>query len=262
MNILFHKYHGTGNDFILIDNRSLGLDPDPRQVAFLCNRRFGIGSDGLMLLNDAPGYDFAMRYFNSDGNESTLCGNGGRCMTAFANKLGLAGLEPRFVASDGEHLSRILWKGDDRMIVTLKMKDVNVPGCPPDHSFIDTGSPHYILFVENVETMDIIKKAREIRYSERFAEEGTNVDFVEFKKDGLYVRSYERGVEDETLSCGTGVTAAALAAAIRNPDNPGTFRITTRGGELNVSFKQNQNIFTDIWLEGAVMFVYSGEIEL
>jgi len=262
MKIGFHKYQGTGNDFIIIDNRVLKLNPDSQQVAFLCNRRFGIGSDGLMLLDEKPGYDFAMRYYNPDGKESTLCGNGGRCMTAFADKLGLIGIESRFFASDGEHISRIIRKEDAQMIVNLKMKDVKVPFLSRDHFFIHTGSPHYILFDENVETMDILKKAREIRYSDCFIEKGTNVDFVEFLEDGLFVRSYERGVEDETLSCGTGVTASSLAAAMLKPDNPGMFRIKTRGGELKVSFNQDQNVFTNIWLEGAAMFVYSGEIKI
>ena len=261
MKIGFHKYHGTGNDFIIIDNRVLGLNPEPKKVAFLCDRHFGIGSDGLVLLNAEPGYDFAMKYYNSDGNESTLCGNGGRCTIAFADQLGLIGIESRFIASDGEHISRIIRKDNTQMIVTLKMKDVKVPFHSQDHFFIHTGSPHYVLFEEEVETMDILKKAREIRYSDCFVEKGTNVDFVEFLEDGLFVRSYERGVEDETLSCGTGVTAAALAAAMLKPDNPGMFRIKTRGGELKVSFNQDKNIFTNIWLEGPVVFVYCGEIE-
>ena len=262
MKIGFHKYHGTGNDFVIIDNRELGLNLNPQQISFLCDRRFGIGADGLMLLNEKPGYDFAMRYYNSDGKESTLCGNGGRCMTAFANLLGLIEFESTFFASDGEHLSNIIRKSDDQMIITLKMKDVLVQFGPQDHFIIDTGSPHYVVFEKNVETIDILKKAKEIRYSDSFRHEGTNVDFVEFLEEGLFVRSYERGVEDETLSCGTGVTASAIAAAILKPGNPGVFRIKTRGGELKVSFSQDQNSFTNIWLEGPAKLVYSGEIDI
>jgi len=262
MKIEFHKYQGTGNDFIIIDNRNSGLSPDVKLLASLCDRRFGIGADGLMLLNNKPGFDFGMTYFNSDGKESSMCGNGGRCMTAFASKTGLIGIESRFYAIDGEHHSKILRDNGDEMIISLKMKDVQVVSQPGEHYFIHTGSPHYILFVENVETMDILKKAREIRYSDPYTEEGTNVDFVEFLDDCLFVRSYERGVEDETLSCGTGVTAAAIAAAMMRPGNPGMFRIRTRGGELKVSFKQDHDSFTDIWLEGPATYVFSGEINI
>jgi diaminopimelate epimerase len=262
MKIRFHKYQGTGNDFIIIDNRVYGINPDPATILSLCDRRFGIGSDGLILLNNAPGYDFSMRYYNSDGNESTLCGNGGRCLTAFANHLGLISDDSRFVAADGEHLSKITRHDDNQLIVTLKMNDVSV--LPPRLGcfFIHTGSPHFVLFEKGVETMDILKKAREIRNNDQFREAGTNVDFVEFLDDCLFVRSYERGVEDETLSCGTGVTAAAIAAAMLNPENPGMFRIKTRGGELKVSFSQDQNIFTNIWLEGPASFVFDGEIDI
>ena len=262
MKINFHKYQGTGNDFIILDNRNEGLSPDVKLVASLCDRRFGIGADGLMLLNNKPGFDFGMTYFNSDGKESSMCGNGGRCMTAFAGKIGLIGIESRFYAIDGEHHSNILKDNGDEMIISLKMKDVQVFSQPGEHYFIHTGSPHYILFGENVETMDILKKAREIRYSDPYTEEGTNVDFVEFLDDCLFVRSYERGVEDETLSCGTGVTAAAIAAAMMRPGNPGMFRIRTRGGELKVSFKQDHDSFTDIWLEGPATYVFSGEINI
>lgn len=262
MKILFHKYHGTGNDFVIIDNRNLHWNPDPVNVAFLCDRRLGIGADGLILLNEQPGYAFAMRYYNSDGKESTMCGNGGRCITAFAGKSGLVGKDIKFVASDGEHLSRIIRQDESEMLITLKMKDVKIEAPVEGHYFINTGSPHFILFREQVETMDIIEKAREIRYGKDFNEEGTNVDFVEFQGDGLFVRSYERGVEDETLSCGTGVTASALAAAMEKPGNPGLFRIRTRGGELKVSFKQDHDVFTDIWLEGPARHVYSGEITI
>lgn len=262
MKLRFHKYHGTGNDFILIDNRELRLDPDEQLVAHLCNRRFGIGSDGLMLLDEKPGCDFAMRFFNPDGKESTLCGNGSRCMTAFAHHLGLAGDEARFFAADGEHISKITREEGKMMIVTLKMQDVQVRPKTGDHFLIDTGSPHYVLFEKNIAEIDILKKAREIRYSKAFAEKGTNVDFVEFTKEGLFVRSYERGVEDETLSCGTGVTASALAAAVEKPDNPGFFEVDTPGGKLRVSFIRNNNRFSEIWLEGPAVHVFSGETEI
>jgi diaminopimelate epimerase len=260
MRVPFYKYHGTGNDFILIDNRTLDLHPGRQQVEGLCDRHFGIGADGLILLTTKKGYDFGMVYFNSDGLESTMCGNGGRCLAAFANSLGIVSGKAYFHATDGDHEAVILAPGRETM-VSLKMKDVHVDEIAAAHLFINTGSPHYILFVKDAENMDILADARKIRFGERFSEEGTNVDFVEIRKDHLFVRSYERGVEDETYSCGTGVTASALAVAIKNPDNPGFFRIRTRGGELRVRFRQEKNTFTDVWLEGPATAVFSGELE-
>lgn len=262
MKIEFYKYHGTGNDFIVIDNRILQWKPDLQQVAFLCDRHFGIGSDGLMLLSDIEGFDFGMTYFNSDGNESTMCGNGGRCLTAFARLLGIIGTNARFHAIDGEHEAVILNESNNLTLLKLKMKDVIVEEPTGGYFFIDTGSPHTIIFSVNVNRIDIIKKARKIRYDTCFAEEGTNVDFVEIKSDHLFVRSYERGVEDETLSCGTGITASALAAAVKTPGNPGYFTIKTLGGELKVSFKQQGYAFSDIWLEGPAELVFRGMIEI
>jgi diaminopimelate epimerase len=262
MKIEFFKYHGTGNDFIIIDNRKLQWNPDHQQVAFLCNRHLGIGSDGLMLLSNAAGFDFGMTYFNSDGNESTMCGNGGRCLTAFARMLGMIETKAHFYAIDGEHEAVILNESGNLSHIKLKMKEVMVEEPVGGNFFIDTGSPHYVIFGTNVNRMDVVKKARKIRYDTCFAEEGTNVDFVEIKNNHLFVRSYERGVEDETLSCGTGITASALAAAVKTPGNPGCYEIKTRGGELKVSFKQEGNLFSDIWLEGPAEMVFRGMIEI
>jgi diaminopimelate epimerase len=259
MKLPFFKYHGTGNDFILVDNRSLRWQPSTEEILFLCNRHFGIGADGLILLSEQTGYDFGMTYFNSDGKESTMCGNGGRCMTAFAHHLGLIRSEAHFGAIDGDHISRILEISGNIKKISLRMKDVEVNEIVADHLFMNTGSPHYVTFVKNVEEMDIVTQAQKIRFSERFTEEGTNVDFVEIRKDHLFVRTYERGVEDETLSCGTGVTASTLATAIKYADNPGFFRIETKGGGLTVRFHQNKNSFTEVWLEGPAEFVYQGE---
>ncbi len=238
MKISFSKYHGTGNDFIIIDNRELQWKPTQEEVAHLCDRHFGIGADGLMLLTEKPGTDFYMTYYNSDGRESTMCGNGGRCMIIFARSLALAGDETRFQAIDGEHIGKVTQK-EDSLIVSLKMKDVTVKEIEDDHLFLDTGSPHYVVFTTGVEAMDLITEARKIRFSERFREEGTNVDFAGAGKDGLFVRSYERGVEDETLSCGTGVTASALARAVKNPSQDSSVEVHTRGGTLTVSYKQD-----------------------
>jgi diaminopimelate epimerase len=260
MKIPFSKYHGTGNDFIIIDNRELQWKPAEEEIAFLCDRHFGIGADGLMLLTEKAGFDFYMTYYNSDGRESTMCGNGGRCMIIFAKSLSLTADEPHFLAIDGEHIGKVEKTGDSP-VVSLKMKDVIVTEIEADHLFMDTGSPHYVVFKKNVEDIDLIREARLIRFNERFSKEGTNVDFVEIGKNELFVRSYERGVENETLSCGTGVTASALAFAVKNPHhNP--VKVQTPGGGLSLSFRQDGNSFTDIWLKGPVQFVFQGEVEV
>jgi diaminopimelate epimerase len=258
----FNKYHGTGNDFILVDNRKLRWNPSEKQVAFLCDRHFGIGADGLILLSSLEDYDFVMKYYNSDGKESTMCGNGGRCLTAFAHRLGLISKNARFRAIDGDHNASIISVEADMTFVSLRMKDVLADEIHADHLYLNTGSPHYISFVKDAEGMDIVGLARKIRYNERFTDEGTNVDFVEIRNDCLFVRSYERGVEDETLSCGTGVTASALAVAIKCPDNPGFFNVKTKGGDLIVRFSQENNVFTDVFLEGPAQFVFSGQASL
>jgi diaminopimelate epimerase len=262
MKLAFEKYHGAGNDFVIIDNREVAWKPTPEQVAALCDRHFGIGADGLMLLSLHEGFDFGMTYFNSDGNESTMCGNGGRCMTAFAHSLGLTRKDARFHAIDGEHTGIILGKIPNGFLVRLKMKDVTVEDNHTDHLFIDTGSPHYIVFTDHADSIDIIREARKIRYDTCFAEEGTNVDFVEKTAEGIYVRSYERGVENETLSCGTGVTASALATAVRSESDPGMYQVKTRGGELKVRYTRSGNTFTDIWLEGPAQKVFNGTAEV
>lgn len=259
MKIPFSKYHGTGNDFIVVDNRKLRWNPGQEEIARFCDRHFGIGADGLMLLSEAPGYDFYMTYYNSDGRESTMCGNGGRCMMLFSQSLGLSGDKPRFQAIDGEHIGTVI-RDESSVSIRLKMKDVIVGEIEPDFTFLNTGSPHYVVFTRNVESLDIIAEAKKIRFNERFREEGTNVDFVEICDDHLFVRSYERGVEDETLSCGTGVTAAVLAFSIKNPTGLTTTDVKTRGGKLKVSFQKKGNSFTDIWLEGPAELVYKGEI--
>ncbi|MGA2822313.1 MAG: diaminopimelate epimerase [Bacteroidales bacterium] len=259
MKIPFSKYNGTGNDFIIIDNRKLQWNPKQEEIVRLCDRHFGIGGDGLMLLTEKPGVDFYMTYYNSDGRESTMCGNGGRCMIIFARSLAKAGSETRFLAIDGEHLGKVIQR-DSSDIISLKMKDVTVEEIDADHFFLNTGSPHYVIFMREVETLDIIGEAKKIRFNARFREEGTNVDFVEIRKDCLFVRSYERGVEDETLSCGTGVTAAVLAHAVNNHARRTFMDVQTRGGTLRVLFHQEGNAFSDIWLEGPAVLVFQGEI--
>jgi diaminopimelate epimerase len=261
MKLHFSKYHGTGNDFVVIDNRLVYWEPTVSQVAFLCDRHFGIGADGLMLLSEKTGFDFAMKYYNSDGNESTMCGNGGRCMSAFAQSLGLIDKAACFWAIDGVHEMEI--HGDFPVNrYRLKMKDTQIGKKYDDGLCIDTGSPHFVTFVSDVIISDVFVTGKKLRNDARFYPKGTNVDFVGIQDESLFVRTYERGVENETLSCGTGVTASALAHAYRNPVNPGFFSIKTLGGALKVSFKQSGEKFTDIWLEGPAEFVYSGEISI
>jgi diaminopimelate epimerase len=259
MKIEFHKYQGTGNDFILIDNRQNLLSLTSEQILQLCDRRFGIGADGLMLLENEDGYDFKMVYFNSDGNQSSMCGNGGRCITAFAKQLGIIVDQARFLAIDGPHLALV--QGE---LISLKMQDVNHMELGKDYFFLNTGSPHYVKLVNDLEHVDVNTEGSKIRYNERFREEGTNVNFVERLEDEVFVRTYERGVEDETFSCGTGVTAAALVAAVNGiSTGKNGCAIKTLGGKLEVSFEKvlEQN-FYNIWLKGPAQFVFKGTITI
>lgn len=256
MQLHFKKYQGTGNDFVLIDNRDNKISLTIKQIAFLCDRRFGIGADGLMLLENAEGHDFRMVYYNADGNESTMCGNGGRCIAAFAKQLGIVGNQVSFVAIDGPHTATI----NDDGTVSLQMQDVHTIIKGDGYTELNTGSPHYVSFVDNVNTTDVFNIGRSIRNSERYQPKGINVNFVQKSADGIYVRTYERGVEDETYSCGTGVTAAAIAS---NNGTSGHFstNIKTPGGNLNVSFdKIDADNIKNVILTGPATYVYSGDI--
>ena len=260
MTIHFYKYQGTGNDFIILDNRKNEysfLSSD--QIRRLCDRRFGIGADGLMLLNEKTGYDFEMKYFNADGKEGSMCGNGGRCIIKFAYHLGIHRDMYKFLAADGEHEAEI----DTDDTVSLKMKDVK--GIKKNHGdfILDTGSPHYIKMVSDVMNFDIYKKGHEIRYSKDFEMEGINVNFVEQTEevDKILVRTYERGVEDETFSCGTGVVAAALVC-YHNENGYNDVNVKTLGGNLTVEFDRvEEDHFTNIWLCGPAEKVFEGTIE-
>lgn len=260
MTIQFYKYQGTGNDFIIIDNRITKLQLSYAHIKFMCNIHFGIGADGLMLLEDEISYDFKMVYYNSDGHQSSMCGNGGRCITAFAKHLGIIKDKCRFLAIDGPHDAMFLQDN----IVSLKMNDVKNIEINGDEFFMNTGSPHYIVKTQGVSNINIVEEGRKIRNSDRFKEEGTNVNFIEKFDEHIYVRTYERGVEDETLSCGTGVTAAALAAAcIGATPSKNHCAVKTQGGMLNVKFdKVLENNFYNIWLEGPAHLVFKGTIDL
>lgn len=256
----FYKYQGTGNDFVIIDNRDLKFNRnDHALVAKLCDRRFGIGGDGLMLLQNKQGFDFEMVYYNSDGRESSMCGNGGRCIVEFSRTLGLVKDKAHFIAIDGEHIATA-----KPGFISLKMNDVKKVELNADFSFLNTGSPHYVAFVNNIKDYNVFEEGKKIRNNNRFKAEGTNVNFVEKQYNDLFVRTFERGVEGETYSCGTGVTAAALVASIKNVATADTYcSIKTLGGDLNVKFNKHvDNSFTDIWLEGPATFVFKGDIDV
>ena len=260
MKISFYKYQGTGNDFILIDNRQKVFEVARVDlVKKLCDRKFGIGSDGLILLQDKEGFDFEMIFFNPDGSKS-LCGNGSRCVVAFAKSLGIIKEKTRFITFDGEHVAIILKNGE----VCLKMNDVETVEKGNDYYFLNTGSPHFCSFVKDVAYYDVFGEGKKIRNKERFKKDGTNVNFLEKNGDSVFVRTYERGVENETLSCGTGVTAAGLVAALAGVStNENYCTIKTLGGNLKVKFQKNENnSFSHIWLEGPATFVFGGEIEI
>lgn len=258
MEIAFAKYQGTGNDFVIIDNRAGDIHLSNHQVAFLCDRRKGIGADGLMLLGKKEGYDFTMTYYNADGNEGSMCGNGGRCLTQFAHDMGIKKEHYTFIAIDGPHEASI----DHHGLVHLKMVDVTEVQKGDQFHTTNTGSPHYVTMVDNVEALDVYIEGYAIRNSAEFKKEGINVNFVEQQSNQLFVRTFERGVENETYSCGTGVTAAALIASLHK-EGQHKVAIETLGGKLAVQFNHlGGGHFNDIWLIGPGTFVFKGMIKL
>ena len=272
MKITFFKYQGTGNDFVMIDQRKQQFlqKTDVKTINHLCDRRFGIGADGLILLEnpvftEGSSLDFEMIYFNADGRESSMCGNGGRCLVAFANYLQVFDNQCVFNAIDGLHDAKVRADG----WIELKMIDVSTVEMGKDFYLLNTGSPHFVVFVEDLTDINVYENGREIRYSERFHTEGVNVNFVEIKKDGnLEVATYERGVEDETFSCGTGVTAAAIAYSLKKEhifkeNTPFSVPILTKGGNLEVRLQRDAaGLFHDIWLCGPATQVFQGEVEI
>lgn len=259
MTIPFYKYQGTGNDFVIIDNRNgLFSKLTQSQIAHICHRRFGVGADGLMLLESHATDNFNMKYFNSDGNEGSMCGNGGRCITAFARFLGIIDCKAIFNAVDGRH-EAIIHPGD---IVSLKMTDVSGFSQVGDDFILNTGSPHYVKFHPNAVLLDVVAEGRKIRNSTPYKCEGINVNFVTHENDFIYVATYERGVEDETLSCGTGVVASSISLHATSANDAYQVRVRTKGGELKVSYTKKDNCFYNIWLTAQAMQVFKGEIKV
>jgi diaminopimelate epimerase len=254
--IEFFKYQGTGNDFVMIDNRDLQFPKDKKVIEKLCDRRFGIGGDGLILLENDPNSDFKMVYYNSDGNESTMCGNGGRCLVAFAYFLDIFETQTTFTAIDGLHKAEI-----NNGIIKLKMIDVDSIKNIEGNFELNTGSPHYVTFVEMLKNYKVYDSGNKIRNSPSYSQEGINVNFVEvISENEIFIRTYERGVEDETFSCGTGATASALVF-LKDKNQP-SVNVKVLGGNLKVYADQEGEKFKNIWLEGPAKQVFKGKINL
>lgn len=260
MKYSFYKYQGTGNDFVMIDNRDLHFPKnDTKLVEKLCDRRFGIGADGLILLENDETTDFRMVYYNSDGNESSMCGNGGRCLVAFAKKLGIIENETTFIATDGLHYATI----NDEDIVSLQMKDVDEVQESGSYVFLNTGSPHHVQMVEDLHIFDVKNQGAKIRYSGLYGKAGSNVNFVSQTDDDKFaLRTYERGVEDETLSCGTGATAVAIAMKATGRTNSSVIALQVEGGALEVSFTEENGLYTHVFLKGPATYVFKGDISV
>ena len=267
MKLRFFKYQGAGNDFIIVDGRKQEIQLSEQQINFLCNRRLGIGADGLMILGNAPEVDFSMRYYNANGREGSMCGNGGRCLVAYAAAGQLGSYV--FSAVDGVHHAQVISRNGPEALVCLGMNNVDtVSSYEKDGFYLDTGSPHLVFFDTDVGKLDVTDRGAFWRHHPDFAPQGTNVNFAEFESKGkLFVRTFERGVEAETLACGTGVTAAAIAAYTRTAakqiklfEETLSYAIRTPGGQLQVSFKTLAMRFYDVQLTGPATFVFEGEI--
>lgn len=265
MKILFNKYEGAGNDFIIVKNSPPVIDhSDSKLVSRLCDRRFGIGADGLILIEECAGYDFRMVFFNSDGQPSTMCGNGARCAAHYVMNNISGFRDIAFMVSDGAHSARHIGGNN----IEVSIRDVKGYSETSDGIVLNTGVPHLVVFAENIDEADMIARGRPLRFSPAYAPEGVNVNLVEKEGEGLKVRTYERGVEEETLACGTGVTASAIAAALAGKivtnevKTKVKVKVKVKGGILFVSFTLIDGGATDIRLSGPATFVYSGEIEI
>lgn len=261
MKIEFEKYHGAGNDFILVDNSLRNFPKEQRLIEQLCHRRYGIGADGLILLEKHPDFDFEMLYFNADGRLGSMCGNGGRCAVVFARKSGLIHESANFLAVDGPHIATIT----DTNQVKLSMNPVNKVETAGDNYIFNTGSPHFVTFIDNLQDLDVVAEGKKIRYGEAYRSAGINVNFASLAGTTCSMRTYERGVEDETLSCGTGTVAVAIAVSLRQNNNSllQEYSIQATGGKLKVYFSKNEKgNFTEIFLEGPVQPVFTGIVEI
>lgn len=256
MTLHFSKYQGTGNDFVIIDNRLRTFPKENTQlVKTLCDRKFGIGADGLILLEPHDTLDFTMVYYNADGNPSSMCGNGGRCVVAFAKAQNIISNTTSFEAVDGEHKATI----DDQGLVHLHMQDVQTIQTESDYTFLDTGSPHHVVLREDVKKVNVKAEGSQIRYGALYGKEGANINFVTQHDANTYaVRTYERGVENETLSCGTGVTAVALAMYETGKATSQEIALLVEGGNLKVSFEKGKTGYHNIYLIGPATFVFNG----
>ncbi|WP_395054378.1 diaminopimelate epimerase [Flavobacterium sp.] len=260
MSMKFYKYQGTGNDFVIIDNRQEFFPKENIQlIEKLCDRRFGIGADGLILLENHQEYDFKMVYYNSDGNQSSMCGNGGRCIVAFAKFLKVIENSAIFIAIDGLHNATIL----ENEIVSLQMQNVSQIKITSDYTFLNTGSPHHVTLVNDLQNYDVKNNGAKIRNSSLYGNEGSNVNFVhQLSQNHFALRTYERGVEDETLSCGTGATATAIAMHATGKTDSSSINLDVQGGKLKVTFDKTNNSYENVFLIGPATFVFEGEIEL
>lgn len=259
----FYKIQGAGNDFVVLDNRDGHFSSlTTEQIASLCDRRFGIGGDGLLLLSESTEYAFRMEYFNSDGSRASFCGNGARCICLFAVTIGAVakGVNFAFIADDGIHTATVDY---ERGWVDLTMKNVGTVSHEPDGAFVlNTGVPHYVRFVDNVDSIDIMSVAPAIRFADAYKPAGVNVNFVTLDgADHIKIRTYERGVEGETLACGTGITAAAISTYCKVGCS--SVSVSARGGELCVSFTANPDgSFANVLLSGPAKIVFTGSIDL
>jgi diaminopimelate epimerase len=257
-NIRFYKYHGTGNDFVIILSERHESWMNETWISGICDRHFGVGADGLIAILPSEAADFKMVYYNADGREGSMCGNGGRCAAAFAWKHKLAGESMLFEAYDGLHKAEIVNHNKQSTQVKLQLSDVDTWDQTPEAILINTGSPHYVVQVNDLESIDLVAEGRKIRYNRSISEQGVNVNFFRMRNGKVELRTYERGVEAETLSCGTGVTAAAMAASLWYGGN--SFEIAMPGGNLKVQFNSEQSRFSQVWLEGPAQLVFEGEL--
>ena len=256
MNLPFYKYQGTGNDFVMIDNRSSIFNKqNTNLISKLCDRHFGIGADGVILIENDDNFDFKMIYFNADGSQ-TFCGNGARCAVAFAKYLNIIQQKTTFLAVDGEHFAEIK---DD--IISLQMINVDDIKVNENSVFMHTGTQHHVEMVKELENYPVFENGKKIRNSYDFP--GSNVNFVQQLNDTTFrVRTYEKGVEDETLACGTGVTAVAIAMHKTNKTKSNSISLPVEGGNLEVSFDENNGVYTNVFLKGPAKFVFKGEIDI